>query len=255
MKYNSLEDFLKSNELSIDKNYIDEWGTRALIRGREIEATILFTDISSFTTRTEILSPTETLMFVNMFFNMFLSQQLINGFGIVDKYIGDEIMIVFSEEFGSPDPLIDALNIAKSFTDNDVYNFCTHSGIAKGIVTIGFVGSPLRYNCSAFGSPVNRASRCKGKKSRKKDTTKNHYTSIVLPHDIWDKTSFYRIFNFKNNGNNLDWTYTKEYNSEIGDIVIIEKQVKVGPPFSLEDRVKEKLSEIKDNKKDKIIQF
>jgi len=247
MKYNSLENFLKSNELSIDKNYIDDWGTSALMRGREIEATILFTDISSFTKRTKKLNPTETLMFVNMFFNMFLSQQLINGFGIVDKYIGDEIMIIFSEKFGSSDPLADALNIAKLFTDNDVYNFCSHSGIAKGNVIIGFVGSSIRYDCSAFGHPVNNASICKGERSKKKDSTKKHYSSIVLPYEIWDETYFDKIFNFKKDGNNSDWTHTKGYNKEIGDIVIIEKQVKVEPPFSLENWIKEKLSEIQDN--------
>jgi len=70
------------------------------VKGCEIKATILFADITSFSKRTFGLSPTETLIFVNNFFTWITAEALIVGSGIIDKYIGDEIMIIFSEEFG-----------------------------------------------------------------------------------------------------------------------------------------------------------
>jgi len=112
--YNSLEDFLISKELSVDFVTNDGWGGEFPIKGREIEATILFADISSFSKRTVHLSSTETLYFVNHFFSWITGEALQNVHCIIDKYIGDEIMIVFSKEFGSDDDFEEALKVASA---------------------------------------------------------------------------------------------------------------------------------------------
>jgi hypothetical protein len=103
--YNSLEDFLATNPLSVDGQVDDGGGVLFPVKGREIDATILFSDISGFSRRTLDLSPTETLIFVNNFCTWISAEALQGRPGIVDKYIGDEIMIVFSKEFGSADSL------------------------------------------------------------------------------------------------------------------------------------------------------
>src|SRR5271165_3634614 len=108
-RYNSLEDFLTSNPLTVDGQVDDGWGAMFPVKGREIDATILFSDISGFSRRTLDLSPTETLIFVNNFFSWISAEALRGQPGIVDKYIGDEIMVVFSKEFGSDDPFADAV--------------------------------------------------------------------------------------------------------------------------------------------------
>ena len=46
----------------------DGWGASFPVRGREIDATVLFADITAFSARTADLTPTETLIFVNNFF-------------------------------------------------------------------------------------------------------------------------------------------------------------------------------------------
>ena len=71
------------------------------VKGREIEATVLFADITAFTSRAGDLTPEQTLFFVNNFFAWITAEALRHRPGIVDKYIGDEMMIVFSKEFGS----------------------------------------------------------------------------------------------------------------------------------------------------------
>ena len=52
------------------------------------------------------------------------------------------------------------LKAAKKMCENDMLGFAPHVGVASGVVTVGYVGTPLKYNCSVFGEPVNLAARC-----------------------------------------------------------------------------------------------
>jgi class 3 adenylate cyclase len=175
-RYHSLEDFLISTPLSVDGVFDDGWGAAVPVKGREIEAAILFADISSFSSRTLNLSPTETLAFVNTFFAWITAEALRVGPAIVDKYIGDEIMVIFSPAFGSQDAFADAVLTARRMGENDFLDFCPHMGIAAGVVTAGFVGTPVKYNCSVFGAPVALAARCAGLHSGQAASS-----SIVFP--------------------------------------------------------------------------
>lgn len=188
-KYNSLEDFLISKPLTVDGELDDGWGALFPVKGREINATILFSDISSFSKITLGLSPTETLVFVNNFFTWISAEALRDRPGIVDKYIGDEIMVIFSDEFGSTDHFIDAVQTARWMAENDVLSFCPHMGIASGKVTLGYVGTPLKYNCSVFGLPVALAARCAGIISQCSASS-----SIIFPADLWKGRLFNDIF-------------------------------------------------------------
>jgi len=158
--YHSLEDYLSSRPLDVDGMLDDGWGAVFPVKGREIDAVIVFVDIGGFSGRTFDLGPTETLIFANNFFSWITAEGLRGRPGIVDKYIGDEMMIVFSQDFGSEDAFKDALLTAVGMTDQDVLSFCPHIGLAEGRVTVGYVGTPLKYNCSVFGRPVSTAARC-----------------------------------------------------------------------------------------------
>lgn len=149
-RFNSLEDFLISTTFTVDGQIPDGWGASFPVKGREIEATALFSDIASFSTRTRDLSPAETLIFVNHFFAWVTAEALRNHNGIVDKYIGDEMMIVFSKEFGSEDPFEEAVQVARWMGENDAFSFSPHIGIASGRVLVGYVGTPLKYNWASF---------------------------------------------------------------------------------------------------------
>jgi adenylate cyclase len=63
-------------------------GAKFPVKGREIEATVLFADITGFSARTLNLDPTETLASVNHFFAWITAEALRGRLGIVDKYIG-----------------------------------------------------------------------------------------------------------------------------------------------------------------------
>jgi class 3 adenylate cyclase len=179
-RYASLEDFVATSELTVDGQLDDGWGAKFPVKGREIEATILFSDISGFSARTRDLNPTETLALVNNFFAWISAEALRRFPGIIDKYIGDEVMLVFSREFGSSDPFVDAIQTARWMGENDFCSFNPHIGIASGLVVVGYVGTPIRYNCSVFGAPVALAARCAAVKPEVKCST-----SIVFPAEEW----------------------------------------------------------------------
>ena len=161
-RYQSPADYLISKRLHVDAQLDDGWGAEFPLKGRELEATILFSDISSFSARTLDLTPVETLGFVNNFFSWITAEALQGGRGIVDKYIGDALMIVFSKEFGAEDPFVEAVQAARWMGEHDVLSFVPHIGIASGPVVAGYVGTPLRYDASVFGAPVALAARCAG---------------------------------------------------------------------------------------------
>jgi class 3 adenylate cyclase len=182
--FHSLEDFLISTTLSVDEQPNDGWGGTFPVKGREIEATVLFSDITSFSRRTIDLSPTETLIFVNWFFCWVTAEALRGGKGIIDKYIGDEMMIVFSREFGSEDPFAEAVHTASLMANNDVWSFGPHVGLASGPVIVGYVGTPLKYDCSVFGAPVALAARCAGVDPATDD--QRYSTAVMSPATEWE---------------------------------------------------------------------
>ena len=188
-QYKSLIDFVISHPLTVDGRLNDGWNAYFPVKGVEIEATILFADISEFTRRTQELSPTETLIFANNFFSWITAEAVKDRHCIVDKYIGDEIMIIFSKEFGSDDPFVDALQCARWMSEHDALRFRPHIGIAQGLVTVGFVGTPIQYNCSVFGRAVALAQRCTAVKPEG-----HYYTSIVFPASLWGDRNFDNIF-------------------------------------------------------------
>jgi hypothetical protein len=96
------------------------------------------------------------------------------------------MMVVFSDEFGSADAFLDAVQTARWMGENDFLAFCPHIGIASGIVTVGYVGTPLKFDCSVFGAPVTLAARCASVKTAR--------PGIVFPEKDWEGYKFEDAF-------------------------------------------------------------
>lgn len=181
--YRSLSDYLLSNELDLDGALDSGWGFQFPAKGREINAAVLFADISSFSSRTADMSPAETLVFVQNFFAWVTAEALDGRPGVIDKYIGDEVMVIFSKEFGSADPFADAVKAAAAMSRNDVHAYQPHIGIAYGKVIVGTVGTAFKYDVSVFGAPVALAARCAGVKL---EPSESYYSSnITFPANAW----------------------------------------------------------------------
>ena len=97
-------------------------------------------------------------------------------------------MIVFSKEFGSEDPFVDAVQTARWMGQKDAYSFMPHVGLASGLVIVGYVGTPLKYNCSVFGSPVAMAARCAGVEPDYQESPISSY--MTFPAGEWENRDF-----------------------------------------------------------------
>lgn len=252
--YHSLEDFLTAQMLTVDGQSDDGWGASFPVKGRELEATVLFADITGFSSRTMGLDPTETLAFVNHFFAWISAEALRGRPGIVDKYIGDEVMIVFAKEFGSEDPFLDAVQAARWMGENDAFAFMPHVGLASGEIIVGYVGTPLRYNCSVFGGPVAVAARCASAEIE----FDGHYSgSISFPATEWTGRDFDQVFPMKSyktpEGEDYEqphgWTLLPPREVPMKNLDSVELQQIVDtalhfPSQSPEDRAREAVREI-----------
>ncbi len=255
-QYHSLEDFLASTMSDVDAVLDDGFGFKFPVKGREIDAVILFADITGFSTRTLDMSPAETLCYVQNFFAWITAEALHGRPGIVDKYIGDEVMVVFSKEFGSEDPFEDAVQAAAAMSRRDVLAYRPHMGIASGPVIVGYAGTAMRYNVSVFGAPVALAARCA---SVPPETEQYISGSIVFPAADWSGRELDHVLPLKVSPQQDGSTYTEPRTFELQPARGVEMkglgEVEVQEIFntgmwrpmqSAEDRARESLAALRE---------
>ena len=142
------------------------------LSGKRIEGTVLFADITGFTQISEQTRPEDLVNMLNRFFTLITRACSINH-GIVDKYMGDGVMLVF----GAPEPDIDhafhavscALliqnliareNMARE--EQGLSHVTLSIGINTGTMLAGNMGSSDRMEYTVVGDTVNLASRLCG---------------------------------------------------------------------------------------------
>jgi adenylate cyclase len=137
--------------------------------GEEREVTVLFSDIRSFTTHSENMTPNETLTLLNIYLTTMAAIIDKHG-GVVDKFIGDAIMALFgapaSHEDDADRALLAALEMASALEGLNVTleargmpKIAMGIGINTDTVVVGNMGSQDRMNYTAIGDGVNVASR------------------------------------------------------------------------------------------------
>jgi class 3 adenylate cyclase len=80
----------------------------------EVVGAILFADLTRYSRIARDLTPTECAYLVSQFFAWFEGEAGRHYGGVVDKFIGDELMMVFLPENSSRSPLEAALRTAKA---------------------------------------------------------------------------------------------------------------------------------------------
>ena len=132
-------------------------------------ATILFADIRSFTTISENLEPEIIINMLNEYFDAMVNI-IFKHYGVLDKFVGDELMATFglldSIENGPINSLKAAIsmqnsmkNLMEEFRKKGYPVFEIGIGINCGDVVMGNLGSKNRMDYTVIGDTVNVAAR------------------------------------------------------------------------------------------------
>jgi len=142
------------------------------LSGKRVEGTVLFADISGFTSISEKTKAEELVSMLNRYFSLISCACAMNH-GIVDKYMGDGVMLVFGAPEADKDHAFHAVSCAlliqKLIAHENSQREATglfpvqfRVGINTGSMLAGNMGSHERMEYTVVGDTVNLASRLCG---------------------------------------------------------------------------------------------
>lgn len=150
------------------------------------EMSVLFADIRNFTALSEQMNPSENFQFINAFLSR-MEPAIRENNGFVDKYIGDEIMALFS---GNADEALQAGiamfdRLALYNQHRAKYNYEAIEigiGINTGELMLGTVGGFSRMDSTVISDAVNLAARLE-------ELTKIYQVRLLISHHTFLKLS------------------------------------------------------------------
>ena len=138
---------------------------REVLSGELREVTMLFCDIRGFTALTEHMSPHEVIELLNEHMTALTEISYSHG-GIVDKFVGDLIMVLFGAPLSGTNDPQRAVDCARAMISRrrEMNATSRHPleigiGLASGTVVAGCMGSDQRLSYTVLGHRVNLASR------------------------------------------------------------------------------------------------
>jgi len=165
-------------------------GEEARLGGQKKELTVLFTDISGFTTIAERVPPEDLMIHLSDYFDE-LTRIISDQQGTVDKYIGDSIMAFWGAPLPDDDHSFHACNagllcqeklveLNRKWESEGRVVFDTRIGISSGVTVVGNVGSSERMDYTVVGDNVNLASRLES-------VNKLYQTKIAVSRETYEK--------------------------------------------------------------------
>jgi len=179
---------------TLSEKILDDEGD---LKGDSIWVSILFTDIASYSTIIEHMSPETAVKFLNEYFSA-MHDVIDKHEGQIVNYIGDSVMVVF----GAPEKLdnheiisikcaiemknkLDELNkkwdeteFSRYWKNHGIEKITARTGIHTGGVIAGNIGSDRMLQYSTIGDTVNVASRLE-------QANKDFSTDILFSHEIY----------------------------------------------------------------------
>ncbi len=142
-------------------------------RAMELDATLLFSDVSGFTAMSSKMSAPEVIALMNAYFDEMCPVIVAEG-GDIDKFIGDAIMAVFQDDLGFDEAhvlraaraawrmqrALDGFNERRKAADAAAKPVVMRIGVNCGPLVRGDLGSRyVRRDFTCIGDTVNRAQR------------------------------------------------------------------------------------------------
>jgi adenylate cyclase len=137
--------------------------------GESRVATVLFADIRGFTAMSENMEATEVLQMLNDYFEVMV-EIVFRHEGTVDKFVGDEMMVIWGAPVPHDDDPCRAIRAAldmqaelvelnKILMAEEQRQIHVGIGINTGDLVAGYIGSTRTMSYSVIGDTVNTASR------------------------------------------------------------------------------------------------
>ena len=143
-------------------------GHEAKLGGSRAPVTVMFTDIRGFTSFSEKHPPEEVIEALNLYLDL-QTQIIQNHKGVVDKFLGDGIMSIFTGEQQTENAVEAAVHIQRELSKMNArrktwkdHVLDVGIGISSGEAVLGSIGSQDRMDYTAIGDTVNLASRICG---------------------------------------------------------------------------------------------
>lgn len=155
-----------------------EHSEKIALTGERRMVTILFTDIRGFTAFCESKDPAVVVDLLNSYMQVMVAI-IVKHHGHVNKFIGDGILAVFSDDDENARPgdhARRAVECATAMCKAGTGDFKTGAGIHSGEVVIGNVGSSDKMEFTVLGDTVNLASRLES-------LNKEQKTKLLLSHE------------------------------------------------------------------------
>lgn len=145
---------------------------------------VMFTDIRSFTSLSESMTPKQTFNFLNSYLQRIGPVIRLNN-GFVDKYLGDGVMALFPRT--PDDAVISAIEMRKKVMEYNidrvkwgVVEINTGIGIHIGTLMLGTIGEDKRMQGTVISDAVNLASRLES-------LTKDFGVSILISKEVFSR--------------------------------------------------------------------
>ncbi len=173
----------------VSKSVVDELlksPEKLKLGGEKKELTVLFSDIRGFTSISEKLSPEELVEHLNVYLQA-MTDIVIQSYGTLDKYVGDEIMAFWGAPIPQEEHALLACRAALDMMETlhrmnetwpDYKKMDIGIGINTGEMVVGNMGSAARMDYTLMGDNVNLGARLEG-------TNKVYRTNIIISENTY----------------------------------------------------------------------
>jgi PAS domain S-box-containing protein len=132
------------------------------------KTTILFADISGFTSFSEKTAPEDLFAALNYYLSL-AAQTILEEEGTLDKFMGDAVLALWNAPDPQPDHVLRAVRAALAIQERSrqsyqppqgpSYTLQFHIGVATGDAMVGNLGTSELFNYTAVGDTVNLCQR------------------------------------------------------------------------------------------------
>ncbi len=167
-----------------------------VLGGEKRRLTVLFSDIRNFTSISEKIEPVKLTHLLNTYLTE-MTNIVYEHQGMLDKYVGDELMALFGAPLKTPKHPLDAClsaiemiqklpKVKDAWAKEGISELNIGIGIHTGEMIVGNMGSTKIFDYTVIGDSVNLGSRLEG-------ANKIYGTRIIISQEVYNEVAG-RIF-------------------------------------------------------------